>query len=104
MRTLLKHRTGWNLIGLPVPALMLVAGCVATIVSPVAVSRPSAQARLAALPAEIPSPPDNPTTPDRVALGRLLFWDPILSGQKGVACASCHHPDFGYSDGLDLSV
>jgi cytochrome c peroxidase len=39
-----------------------------------------------------------------VALGRLLFWDPILSGPKEVACATCHHPAFGYSDGLDLSV
>ena len=27
-------------------------------------------------------------------LGRLLFWDPILSGNKDVACATCHHPDF----------
>jgi cytochrome c peroxidase len=39
-----------------------------------------------------------------VALGRLLFWDPILSGQKDVSCATCHHPAFGYSDGLDLSI
>jgi cytochrome c peroxidase len=39
-----------------------------------------------------------------VALGRLLLWDPILSGQKDVACATCHHPAFAYSDGLDLSV
>ena len=35
---------------------------------------------------------DNPTTPEQVALGRLLFWDPILSGPKDVACATCHHP------------
>jgi cytochrome c peroxidase len=64
----------------------------------------AAQARLAALPLKAPTPPDNPTTAERVALGRLLFWDPILSGPKDVACATCHHPDFGYSDGLDLSV
>lgn len=50
------------------------------------------------------APPDNPITPAKVALGRLLFWDPILSGSKDVACATCHHPDFGYSDGLGLSV
>jgi cytochrome c peroxidase len=37
-------------------------------------------------------------------LGRLLFYDPILSGKKDVACATCHHPDFAYSDGLDLSI
>jgi len=64
----------------------------------------AAQTRLAALPLEAPAPSDNPTTKERAALGRLLFWDPILSGQKDVACATCHHPDFGYSDGLDLSI
>ncbi len=37
-------------------------------------------------------------------LGRLLFWDPILSGGKDVACATCHHPDFAYADGRDLSL
>lgn len=39
-----------------------------------------------------------------VALGHLLFWDPILSGNKGTACATCHHPRFGTSDGLSLGL
>jgi cytochrome c peroxidase len=65
---------------------------------------PAAQARLAALPSSAPAPADNPTTPERVALGRLLFWDPLLSGTKDVACATCHHPAFGYADGIDLSI
>ena len=38
-----------------------------------------------------------------VRLGRLLFWDPILSGDSDTACATCHHPDFAYADGRDLS-
>ncbi|MEX1256566.1 MAG: cytochrome c peroxidase [Gemmatimonadota bacterium] len=37
-------------------------------------------------------------------LGRLLFWDPILSGPMDVACATCHHPDFAYADGRALSL
>ncbi len=37
-------------------------------------------------------------------LGRLLFWDPVLSGEKDIACATCHHPDFGYADGRALSI
>lgn len=37
-------------------------------------------------------------------LGRLLFWDPILSGHQDVACATCHHPDFAWADGRDLSL
>jgi cytochrome c peroxidase len=37
-------------------------------------------------------------------LGRLLFWDPILSGNRDVACATCHHPDYAYGDGRELSL
>jgi cytochrome c peroxidase len=37
-------------------------------------------------------------------LGKLLFFDPILSGNKDVACATCHHPNFAFADGLDLSI
>jgi cytochrome c peroxidase len=62
------------------------------------------QAVLSALPTEVVAPSDNAATPDKVALGRLLFWDPILSGQKDVSCATCHHPSFGYAENLDLSI
>jgi cytochrome c peroxidase len=51
-----------------------------------------------------PVPAATPPSPEAIALGRLLFWDPILSGDRDVACATCHHPDHGYSDGLDVSV
>lgn len=37
-------------------------------------------------------------------LGRLLFFDKILSGNKNISCASCHHPTSGTSDGLSLGV
>src|SRR5579884_2840343 len=46
-----------------------------------------------------PAPPDNPPTPARVALGRRLFFDPILSADNTVACASCHRPEHGFSGG-----
>ena len=83
------------------PAVLLAS--VATLVAAGA-AKTGAQSRLAALPTNIPAPADDPVTADKVALGRLLFWDPILSGGKDVACATCHHPEFGYSDGLDLSI
>jgi cytochrome c peroxidase len=57
-----------------------------------------------ALPMTVPSPADNPSTPEKVGLGRLLFWDPILSGSRDTACATCHHPNFGYTDGRDLPI
>ncbi len=37
-------------------------------------------------------------------LGQLLFYDPILSGNHNVSCATCHHPAFGTSDGLSLGL
>lgn len=42
--------------------------------------------------------------PREVKLGQLLFYDPILSGNRTVACATCHHPRFGTSDGVSLSL
>lgn len=51
-----------------------------------------------------PIPADNPLTADRVRLGRKLFFDPILSGDRTVACASCHLPEKGFSGGAAVSV
>ena len=59
---------------------------------------------LAALPDVPPFINNNIFTEEKVELGRLLFWDPILSGAKDVACASCHHPQFAYADGRALSL
>ncbi len=42
--------------------------------------------------------------PERVKLGQLLFYDPILSGNRNISCATCHHPKFGTSDGVSLSI
>src|SRR5881398_685572 len=47
---------------------------------------------------------DNPLRPQRVALGRLLYFDPILSGANDVSCATCHHPGLGLADGRGLSM
>ncbi len=40
----------------------------------------------------------------QVALGRLLFFDPILSGNRNISCADCHHPRFATGDGLSVSL
>lgn len=52
---------------------------------------------LAAL-GDIPYPDDNPPTQERIELGRLLFYDPILGGERDVSCGTCHHPDFAFGD------
>lgn len=60
--------------------------------------------RVGALPASFKAPADNPSTPEAVELGRALFYDPILSGNKDVACATCHHPDYAYAESQELSI
>ncbi len=57
-----------------------------------------------ALPKTVKSPKDNPSSPEKAALGKLLFFDPILSGNKDVACATCHHPKNGYAEFRDISI
>ena len=70
----------------------------------VLIGRAQTPSPFAPLPLQVESPPDNPSTPEKVALGKLLFWDPILSGTGDVACATCHHPDYGYTDGRSLPI
>ncbi|PJZ80715.1 cytochrome-c peroxidase [Leptospira meyeri] len=42
--------------------------------------------------------------PKVIDLGRYLFFDPILSGDKQLSCAHCHHPAYSLSDGLKQSI
>ena len=45
------------------------------------------------------------TVADKQAeVGRLLFYDKILSGNRNISCGTCHHPAFGTSDGLSLGI
>lgn len=44
------------------------------------------------------------TNIDEAKLGRLLFYDPILSGNRNIACASCHHPRLATADGMALGI
>ena len=52
------------------------------------------------LPKEVPHPENNAPTPERVDLGKKLFFDNRLSGDGNMSCASCHSPMYGWSDGL----
>lgn len=56
------------------------------------------EAGLAPAPTEPPRPVENAYHPPRVELGRLLFFDPILSGPGDVACSTCHLPRFAFTD------
>jgi cytochrome c peroxidase len=43
-------------------------------------------------------------SPQQIDLGRYLFFDPILSADNSVSCASCHQPDKGFADGMAVST
>ena len=47
----------------------------------------------------VPVPADNPLTPEKVELGKQLYFDPRLSCDDTVSCASCHDPKKGWSNG-----
>lgn len=47
---------------------------------------------------------DKAFTPQQIDLGRYLFFDPILSVDKDLSCASCHQPDKGFADGRGRSL
>ena len=49
-------------------------------------------------------PDDNPLSPAKVVLGRMLFFDSLLSKDRSVACATCHNPGRAFTDGQPVSV
>lgn len=57
---------------------------------------------------ELPRPLQPSDFPDfdegKARLGQLLFFDPILSGNRNISCATCHHPDHAGADGLSLGI
>lgn len=81
-------------------ALLAGALCTTTAMSGVPQGTDLAAWRLPAPPAQ----PDNIGTDARVALGKMLFFEPRISANGNMSCASCHNPSLGWSDGLDTAV
>jgi mono/diheme cytochrome c family protein len=52
------------------------------------------------MPDQVPHASGNRPNAARVQLGKMLFFDPRLSGDGNMSCATCHNPAFGWSDGL----
>ncbi|WP_169927370.1 cytochrome-c peroxidase [Labilithrix luteola] len=100
---LLRHLL---LAGLAVAREMRVFGLVLSLALTTACSEPVAPRGVNALepiPRRVNAPASNPLTEEKRELGRLLFWDPLLSGERDVSCASCHDPAFAYTDGARLA-
>jgi cytochrome c peroxidase len=87
-----------------------VCGCLALLLSAsiaVAGEAPSDRPALKAKyqrPAEIPFPEGNLYSEAKSRLGRALFFDPLLSGSRSQACATCHNPSLSWTDDLPRAV
>jgi len=55
-------------------------------------------------PVEIPFPEDNPYSEAKSKLGRILFFDPILSGSQVRSCATCHNPTLSWTDSQPRAI
>ncbi|MBI3515780.1 MAG: c-type cytochrome [Proteobacteria bacterium] len=55
-------------------------------------------------PDTIPFPADNPYSDAKAKLGEMLFFDPRMSGDKNISCATCHTPSLAWSDPLKVSI
>src|SRR3954470_18251425 len=52
----------------------------------------------------VPVPADNPMTVEKVELGKQLYFDPRLSCDNTVSCASCHDPKKGWSNSSQFAT
>jgi cytochrome c peroxidase len=64
----------------------------------------SAMATFKALPTKVPVPADNPMTPQKIELGKMLFFDPRLSIDGTISCNSCHNVMSHGGDGRPVGV
>jgi len=79
----------------------------AILVGPVAAQQATSQFFAGRLPAWFPAPnvpADNPMTEAKVELGRHLFYEPMLSGNSTLSCASCHRQALAFTDGLAQAI
>lgn len=95
-------------------AVMLVALCAtapvqagedaAAFASPLAQPRSMRQVGLPQAATQAAIPADNPQTPEKVALGQRLFFDPRLSADGTISCSTCHDPARAFTDGKTIST
>jgi cytochrome c peroxidase len=64
----------------------------------------SAQALFKPIPSSPPALPGNPSTPAKVELGKMLFFDPRLSASHAISCNSCHNIGLGGVDAEETSI
>lgn len=85
-----------------VVALLFIAACNGAAVSAALAGydmRPTAADQKWLMPAAPPFPEGNKPTRERIELGKVLYFDPRISGDGIASCATCHNPGLGWADG-----
>ena len=90
MKNSIKRYLAVVLVGMFLPALLLAEG------------DPDKDAPLDAL-GPVPVQLDNKQTPEKIELGKMLFFDPRLGGDASIACSDCHSPKEGWSFAAPIS-
>ncbi len=100
----MPSRSGSSTRSFVAAALLLAAGLLSAVGPPEESSLPTRPAIPLGLDLYLPVPEENPITPAKTALGRRLFFDPILSRDFTLSCASCHDPRRAFTDSLSVAV
>lgn len=90
----------WRNLAVGFASLACVSGLAYADKADDAALKPRSEDKVWLMPKAPPEPADNKTTPERVALGKMLFFDPRLSRDGNMSCGTCHSPLMGWSDGL----
>ena len=105
--------SSWELSTARNLVLMLMALCASTAIraqavntaaGPLAQPRSLQQVGLPAAATRAAIPAADPPTPEKVALGQRLFFDPRLSADGTIACSTCHEPSLAFTDGKPVST
>jgi len=83
---------------------LMVAGTIATAALAAPSLRDEVKDQFAPIPAAPPALPNNPATPAKLALGKMLYFDPRLSASQNLSCATCHNLSLGGADGRPKSL
>ncbi|MGH9659105.1 MAG: cytochrome-c peroxidase, partial [Bryobacteraceae bacterium] len=88
--------------GLVAPAIFFSAAAPAQLKKAAPAKKPEPRLPLGLVPVIWPA--DNPYSPEKAELGRLLYFDKRLSADGTVSCATCHSPQFAFTDGAAVST
>ncbi|HYM04496.1 MAG TPA: cytochrome c peroxidase, partial [Stellaceae bacterium] len=93
----------WGFLAAAAAALAVIAGASAVFTSSAAPQAPAIRSAYER-PTSTPFPAGNPYSEAKAELGRLLFFDPRVSGAENMSCATCHNPGLGWTDGLPKAI